>query len=145
MKKSLFLAPAVAFGIFTGLSNEASAQELNTETISAEVQAQALAPSSVYENATVIENGVTKKSNTSRYTPVRYFKFYYDGSSGVAGLLFRPEGNHKLNVLNGNFIKVNKNDILATNLTYGWNYVEVIQTAENNNAYQNFEFTIQWD
>jgi len=40
---------------------------------------------------------------------------------------------------------VNKNDILATNLTYGWNYVEVIQTAENNNTYQDFEFTIQWD
>ncbi|WP_144790037.1 hypothetical protein [Lysinibacillus fusiformis] len=144
MKKSLFLVPAVAFGIFAGVSNEASAQELNLESTSFQALNQVMAVSSVYENAEVLENGVYEKSNTSSYTPVRYFKFYYFGRGG-ANLVFYSEGNHKLNVLNGNLIKVNGNSTTYTSgLTSGWNYVEVIQTAPTTSTYQNFELAIGW-
>jgi len=144
MKKSLFLVPAVAFGIFAGVSNEASAQELNLESTSVEVLNQAMADSSVYENAEVLENGVYEQSNTSSYKPVRYFKFYCGGGGG-ANISFISEGNHKLNILNGNLIKVNGNSTSYTsNLTSGWNYVEVIQTYPTSSTYQNFKLSIAW-
>ncbi|MFJ5566127.1 hypothetical protein [Lysinibacillus xylanilyticus] len=145
MKKSLFLAPVVAFGIFAGVSGEASAQELNFDIQATEVQGQAMAAGSVYENAPTIENGYHLKSQTSNTYTVQRYKFYYDGSNGNAAILFHPEGNQILNVLNGNLIKVNNRyDTSATGLTDGWNYVEIIQTAPGKTSTQPFEFAIGW-
>ncbi|WP_068985158.1 hypothetical protein [Lysinibacillus xylanilyticus] len=146
MKKSLFLVPAVAFGIFAGVSNEASAQEVDLESPGVDVLDQAISASSVYENAPTIENGKHVKSQTSNTYPVQRYKFYYDGSDGYAAILFHPDGNQKLNVLNGNLIKVNNSyDTSASNLTYGWNYVEIIQTAPGKTSTQPFEFAIGWN
>ena len=145
MKKSLFLIPVVASGVFSGVSNEASAKELNPEFKVAGIFDQGEKVSSVYENAQVIENDVYVKSYTNRYKPVVHYKFYYDGSSGVIGLAFNSAGEHKLNILNGNLIKVNKNELEARGLTYGWNYVEIIQVAEMTIPDQKFEFKVGWD
>lgn len=146
LKKSLFLIPVVAFSIFTGVTNEASAQELKPEFSVAGIFDQGQNISSVYENAEVIENDKLVKSYTNQYKPIRYYKFYYDGSSGIAPIAFYSYGNHKLNVLNGNLIKVNdKSNTAVFNLTYGWNYVEIIQTAPMTIPDQKFEFKVGWD
>ncbi|MGG2073606.1 hypothetical protein AB1J28_09670 [Lysinibacillus irui] len=104
MKKSLFIVPAVAIGIFTGVSNDASAQELNSNTQAAEAQVQAITTSSIYDNAPELKNGYKLNSQTSNTYPIQRYKFYYDGNDGYAHILFQPEGNQKLNVLNGNLI-----------------------------------------
>ncbi|MFJ7700357.1 hypothetical protein [Lysinibacillus fusiformis] len=145
MKKSLFIVPAVAFGIFTGVSNDASAQELNLNTQAAETHVQAITTSSIYDNAPELKNGYKLNSQTSNTYPVQRYKFYYDGYNGNAAILFHPEGNQKLNVLNGNLIKVNNSyDTSASGLTYGWNYVEIIQTAPGKTSTQPFVFSIGW-
>ncbi|MGN4124830.1 hypothetical protein ACMGD3_07400 [Lysinibacillus sphaericus] len=145
MKKSLLLVPVVAFGIFTGVSNEASAQELNLDTQAPEILGQAMAADSVYENAPELKNGYKLNSQTSNTYPIQRYKFYYDGYNGNAAILFHPEGNQKLNVLNGNLIKVNNSyDTSASGLTSGWNYVEIIQTAPGKTSTQPFVFSIGW-
>ncbi|RDV32160.1 hypothetical protein [Lysinibacillus capsici] len=143
MKKGLVLAPVIALGLFGGLHNVASANEvLNT---SEETIQYAATTSSVYEKATEIKSGEYVNSYTNRYTPIRYYKFYYDRYSGYASLLFHPDGNHKMNVLNGNFIKVaTDRNVTAEDLTYGWNYIEVIETAPGIVFDQPFKLMVAW-
>ncbi|MEB2281070.1 hypothetical protein LAV73_13840 [Lysinibacillus xylanilyticus] len=146
MKKSLLLVPAVAFGIFSGVSDEASAQEFNSDFKGVEVLRQAMAASSPYENARELKNAEYVNRSTNRYSPTHYYKFYYNGGSGGANLLFHSEGNHKMYVLNGNFIQVGTDrDVTVQNLTYGWNYIEVIQTAPGNVPDQPYKLMVGWD
>jgi len=145
MKKSLILVPVVAFGLFTGVTNEASAQELKLESKVAGIFDQVENASSVYESAPEIKNGERIESQTNSTYPTKRYKFYYDGSDGNAGILFHPDGYQKLNVLNGNLIKVNnKYDTVAFGLTNGWNYVEIIQTTPMLIPNQPFVFSIAW-
>ncbi|MGE7917618.1 hypothetical protein ACQKM9_01555 [Viridibacillus sp. NPDC093762] len=144
MKKSLLLAPVIAVGIFAGVSGEASANEVNHNT--KEGLQKVISYSSVYDNARQLKSMEYVYASTSRYDTIHYYKFYYDGSSGYAPFNFQSEGNHKLNILNGNLIRVaTENNNTASNLTYGWNYVEVIQTAAGNVPNQPYKFAIGWE
>jgi len=146
MKKYLLLVPILALGVSAGSADEVSAKEVQITPISNEVIQQSISINSVYDNAEIIENGVYKNKSTSNSNPTHYYKFYYDGYSGNAPFLFHSDGNHKLNILNGNFIKVaSENNTTAYNLTYGWNYIEVIQYAPGITSTQPYKLGIIWE
>lgn len=148
MNKKLLLIPVISLGLFGGLTGGVSAAE--TENLE-QVQVQDLSTintysSDIHDKAYELKNGIQIGSSTDRYNPIKYYKFYFDGSN-AAFVYFNDLGMHKMTILNGNFIKVGDyyNDIVySRDLTQGWNYVEVVDTMPSLSS-SRYEIRASWN
>ncbi|TKI70099.1 hypothetical protein FC756_08305 [Lysinibacillus mangiferihumi] len=142
MKKKLLLVPALSVGLFSGITGDVSAAE--TETLNENQTYSTVSTYGIHDKAYELKNGGIGNSYTDRYSAIKYYKFYFDGYSGVS-VKFESYGSHKLSILNGNFIEVGSDPgVLAKDLTYGWNYIEVVDTRPSLNA-SYFDLKVTWN
>ncbi|UPW82251.1 hypothetical protein [Lysinibacillus sp. Ag94] len=145
MKKKLLLVPVISLGLFGGLTGGVSAAE--TENTN---QIQTLSTintySSIHDKASELKNGGIGNSYTDSYRPIKYYKFYFDGYD-LAYVNFTSKANHKMTILNGDFIKIGDeyHDIVSSSdLTKGWNYIEIVDTMPSTKYSSYFDLKVTW-
>ncbi|MCY7583457.1 hypothetical protein MH138_10045 [Bacillus safensis] len=145
MKKKLLLVPVISLGLFSGITGSVSAAETENYNQNQTHSTIMNTSSSIHDQAFELKNRSNVVYSTNKYNPIRYFKFYFDGNSDL-GVILKSEHSHKMSILNGNFIQVGSdfhNFVLAENLTYGWNYIEVVDTKPLIKA-SYFNLIIDW-
>jgi len=144
MNKKLLLVPVLSIGLFSGIPGGVSAAEI--ESTNENQTLSEIDTYGIHEQAYELKNGTQIVGSTDRYTPIKYYKFYYDGSN-AAFVYFNDLGMHKMTILNGNFIKVGDsfNDIVYNrDLTQGWNYIEVVDTMPSLSS-SRYEIRASWN
>ncbi|MDR4250536.1 hypothetical protein [Bacillus pumilus] len=143
MKKKLLLVPVISLGLFSGITGGVSAAETENYSQNQTHSTIMNTSSSIHDKAFELKNGGIGNSYTGKYNPIKYYKFYFDGSDGVS-VIFDSKGSHKLSILNGKFIQIGTDFALFPDLTLGWNYLEVVDTRPSLGA-SYYNLKIQWD
>ncbi|MFS0657093.1 hypothetical protein [Bacillus sp. 179-C3.3 HS] len=143
MKKKLLLVPVISLGLFSGITGGVSAAEIENYNQNQTLSTTMNTSSSIHDKAVELQNRKSEVFFTYRSNPIKYFKFYFTGSDGVT-VNFDSEFPHKFSILNGKFIEVGYSTVaLASELTYGWNYIEVVDTRPRIGA-SYFSIKIDW-
>ncbi|MBU8696150.1 hypothetical protein [Bacillus pumilus] len=139
--KKLLLVLVISLGLFSGLTSNVSAAENNNQN---QTHSTIMNTSnSIHEKAFELKNNSRGQFFTYKSNPIKYFKFYFTGSDGVT-VLVDSKYSHKVSILNGKFIQVGlPNMALAPDLTYGWNYIEIVDTRPRIGA-SYFNLEINW-